>query len=169
MDETEGALNWTEVKFLMQGGTRVEMSRPNPTGEGGWMTDKTWSSILQVSEEFSCFKGFDENIEINLSHWERIYNSSNPHLEVDNWPEPYNELTLMRQGMLLRILRPDKVVPIIQALVSSEKELGKEFIMPPAFNLAKSYKDSANNKPIIIVLSPGADPMSEISKLALTQ
>lgn len=154
----------------MQGGTRVEMKRPNPTGEeGGWMTDKTWASILQVSEEFECFKGLDDNVEINLSQWERIYNSSHPDQEVNNWPEPYNELNLMRQGMLLRILRPDKVIPIIQALVSNEKELGKEFIQPPAFDLSKSYRDSYNDKPIIIVLSSGADPMSELEKLALTQ
>jgi len=128
MDEQEGVLNHKEVRFMMQGGTRVEMSKPNPTGEGGWMTDKTWASVLQIGEEFECFKGLDENIEINLSHWERVYNSSNPQDDVENWPEPYNELPLMRQGMLLRILRPDKVVPIIQALVSQEKELGKEFI-----------------------------------------
>lgn len=117
MDETEGALNHREVRFLMQGGTRVEMKRPNPTGEEGWITDKTWASILQISEEFECFKGFDENIEINLSHWERIYNSMNPQDEVHNWPEPFNELSLIRQGMLLRILRPDKVIPIIQQLI----------------------------------------------------
>lgn len=30
--------------------------------------------------------------------------------------------------MMLRILRPDKVIPIIQSLIEHEKELGKEFI-----------------------------------------
>jgi len=166
MEET-GELNQAEARFVMQGGTRVEMKRPNPTGEGGWMTDKTWASILQASESFDCFKGLDENFEENLSQWERVYNSSNPHLEVDNWPEPYNELNLMRQGMLLRMLRTDKVIPIIQKLIANEKELGEEFIQVPPFDMKKSYKDSYNDKPLIIVLSPGADPMSELEKLAL--
>lgn len=130
------------------------------------MTDKTWASILQVSEEFECFKGLDDNFEINLVQWEKIYNSANPHLEVANWPEPFNELNLIRQAMMLRILRPDKVIPIIQQLIENEKELGKEFIQPPAFDLSKTYEDSQNNIPIIIVLSPGADPMSELQKLA---
>lgn len=66
MDETEGKLDQQEVRFLMTGGTRVEMKRPNPTGEEGWMTDKTWASILQISDEFEAFKGFDLNIEANL-------------------------------------------------------------------------------------------------------
>lgn len=165
MDEQE-ILNHAEARFIMQGGTRVEMRTPNPTGDGGWMTDKTWASVLQVSEEFECFKGLDDNFEINLVQWEKIYNSANPHLEVANWPEPYNELNLIRQAMLLRILRPDKVIPIIQQLIENEKELGKEFIQPPAFDLGKTYEDSQNNVPIIIVLSPGADPMSELQKLA---
>jgi len=30
----------------MTGGTSVEMARPNPTGDEGWLTDKTWASIL---------------------------------------------------------------------------------------------------------------------------
>jgi hypothetical protein len=66
-----------------------------------------------MSDEFEAFKGLDDNVEINLIQWEKIYNSANPHLEVDNWPEPYNELNLIRQAMLLRTLRPDKVIPII--------------------------------------------------------
>lgn len=148
----------------MQGATRVDMKVPNPTGEGGWLTDKTWASILQVSEEFEFFKGLDDNIEVNLVAWERLYNSASPENEV--WPEPFHELSLVRQAMFLRIFRIDKVVPVIQKLIENEKELGKEFIQPPSFDLEKSFKDSYNNVPIIIVLSPGADPMSELQKLA---
>lgn len=65
MDEQEN-LNHSEARFIMQGGTRVDMRIPNPTGEGGWMTDKTWASILQISDEFECFKGIEDNFEINL-------------------------------------------------------------------------------------------------------
>jgi len=35
-----------EVRFLMTGGTKVEMAKPNPTGEEGWVSDKMWASIL---------------------------------------------------------------------------------------------------------------------------
>lgn len=71
--------------------------------------------------------------------------------------------------MLLRVLRPDKVIPIIQKLIENEKELGVEFIQPPAFDLGKTYEDSQNNVPIIVVLSTGSDPMSELEKLAKTK
>jgi dynein heavy chain len=57
-------------------------------------------------------------------------------------------------------------VPAIQKLIKGEKELGKSYINPPPFDLAKSFTDSTNKTPIIFVLSPGADPMSELQKLA---
>lgn len=51
------------------------MKRPNPTGEGGWMSNKIWASILQIEDEFPAgFKGLSENFENNLDEWERVYN-----------------------------------------------------------------------------------------------
>jgi dynein heavy chain, axonemal len=74
-------------------------------------------------------------------------------------------MTYIKQAMVLRILRTDKVIPVIQKLIKKEKELGAEYITPPPFEMEKTYADSANNVPIIIVLSPGADPMAELQKL----
>jgi hypothetical protein len=73
-DEIPGNIDQKEVRFLMTGGTSVEMSRPNPTGEEGWLTDKTWASVLQISHMFPEFKGLDESFENNNKEWERIYN-----------------------------------------------------------------------------------------------
>ena len=84
----------------------------------------------------------------------------------ESWPGEWNELTNFRRILVLRILRPDKVTAAINILIEEENELGKSYIVPPPFNLAKSFSDSTNKTPIIFVLSPGADPMSELSKLA---
>lgn len=113
MDETEDGLDQKEVRFLMTGGTKVEMKRPNPSGEGGWMTDKTWASVLQLSEEFEVFATLADNFEKNLKEWERIYNSMKPQSKKANWPAPFNELSLIRQALILRVLRTDKVIPVI--------------------------------------------------------
>lgn len=56
------ALDHKEVNFLLMGVTKVKFDDPNPTGEGGWMTDKTWAGFLQLSEEFECFKGLDDSM-----------------------------------------------------------------------------------------------------------
>ena len=56
------------------------------------------------------------------------------------------------------------MIPAIEKMILTE--LGAEFISPPPFNLELSFKDSGPKIPIIFILSPGVDPISEIEKLA---
>mmetsp|Transcript_113299 Transcript_113299/g.156556 ORF Transcript_113299/g.156556 Transcript_113299/m.156556 type:complete len:81 (-) Transcript_113299:1122-1364(-) len=65
----------------------------------------------------------------------------------------------------MRVLRPDKVIQMIQEIIMNEKELGSDYVTPPPFDLSDIHEDSNNKTPIIIVLSPGADPLTEIVKL----
>ena len=168
MDENlleEGGLNIAELRFLMAGATQVEMTKPNPTGEGGWLQDKAWLTILEMSSRFESFKGFDDEFVKNLSHWEKIYNCTNPQsFKTNPWPEPWgNDVSLLlKKTIIMRAIRPDKVIPMIQKIVKKQPELGKEYLTPPQSDLAALYADSKNNAAIIIVISPGADPMSEI-------
>ena len=53
-------------------------------------------------------------------------------------------------------------------MIKKHEELGPEYIVPPPFDLEKSFSDSSYKVPIIIILSPGADPMAELMKLANT-
>lgn len=75
MYEEEGRLDETEVRFLLAGASSVEMELPNPTGEGGWLLDKSWVSILEMSRDFEVFKGFDTEFSANIKTWEKLYNS----------------------------------------------------------------------------------------------
>jgi len=52
----------------------------------------------------------------------------------------------------------------IQSFVA--EHLGSRFTEPPPFNLAGAFQDSSNTTPLIFVLSPGADPMADLLKLA---
>jgi dynein heavy chain, axonemal len=46
------------------------------------------------------------------------------------------------------------------------EKLGKQFIEPPTFNLAKSFKDSSVTIPLIFILSPGSDPVADFNRYA---
>jgi len=58
------------------------------------------------------------------------------------------------------------VVPVIQEMIKMNNQLGPKYIIPPPFDMEASFSDASNKSPIIIVLSPGADPMAELQKIA---
>ena len=64
----------------------------------------------------------------------------------------------------LRCGRPDRVVPAVRALVAAQ--LGPGFVEPPPLDLGACLADSAPARPLVFILSPGADPMAALRQLA---
>jgi dynein heavy chain len=58
----------------------------------------------------------------------------------------------------------DKVLPAVQNWICSK--LGKEFIIPPTFDIGKCFKDSTCVTPLIFLLSPGSDPVTDFLRFA---
>lgn len=93
------------------------------------------------------------------------------HIELDN----------LQKLLILRCLRPDKVVPAVRHFVTNQvhshaetlsdrantaAQMGPEFAEYPGFDLEGSYEDSSPTSPIVFILSAGSDPMSSILKFA---
>lgn len=55
---------------------------------------------------------------------------------------------------------------MIICLMPVEQEMGTSFIEPPPFDLRACYEDSTCSTPLIFVLTPGADPMTELLRVA---
>lgn len=66
------------VRFLMAGSTQVDANKPNPTGETGWLTQKSWLTILEMSTKFPTFKGLDDSFINNVDEWKAVYASLEP-------------------------------------------------------------------------------------------
>uniref|UniRef100_A0A8C9MKD6 Dynein axonemal heavy chain 12 n=1 Tax=Serinus canaria TaxID=9135 RepID=A0A8C9MKD6_SERCA len=149
-----------EFMFLLTGGVGLKNEHKNP--DPSWLSDKSWDELCRASE-FPAMERLRYGKILKCGEWQKMYDSKEPH----NFPLPEelnNTFSELQKMIVLRCLRPDKIGPAITTFVT--EKLGKKFVEPPPFDLAKSYLDSTATVPLIFVLSPGADPMSSLLKLA---
>lgn len=106
---------------------------------------------------------FRDHLRDHTSAWRQYYNEKSP--QDADLPTPWNSsLNDFQKMIVLRCLRPDKVIPAVTSFVT--EKLGKNFVEPPPFDLAKSFADSNCCAPLIFILSPGADPTMALLKFA---
>ncbi len=100
------------------------------------------------------------DVESNSDLWKKMYDSPNP--DAYTYPTPFEFMTGLDRMVILRTLRPDKIVPSTQAFIVDN--MGQTFIEPPTFDLPSSFADSQCCAPLIFILSAGADPMVALLK-----
>jgi dynein heavy chain len=147
-----------EFKFLLTGGVSLGEELPEKPAE--WLSDNAWGELLRACL-MPGFNGFLDHFKANISTYQEL----NDHPDPQEWEFPPASLEILnklRLLIVLRCLRPDKLVPAISLYVINY--LGEEFVKPPPFELPTIYKDSSSTTALIFVLSPGSDPMNALSK-----
>ncbi|CAM9113921.1 unnamed protein product, partial [Choristocarpus tenellus] len=156
----EKRIDGDEVRFFLQGTTSLDLEQPNPI-PGGWLSDKSWGDIIAM-DKLSEASGIVNDVTSDLASWEQVFNDEDPltriHEVVGDKYHRFQKLCI------LRAIRPDMVVPGAQSFVA--EEMGTDYIEPPPFDLMACYKDSNCSTPLIFVLTPGADPMTELLRVA---
>ena len=96
--------------------------------------------------------------------WQPLFDSTTPHTDVfpGKWKSSLNDF---QRIILLKTIRPDKVIPAVELWI--EKTSGRDFIIPPVFNLGKCFADSTMTSPLIFVLSSGSDPVADFKRFAI--
>ncbi|GBG29641.1 Dynein heavy chain 7, axonemal [Hondaea fermentalgiana] len=152
-----------ELRFFLTGSTAVDLSRPNPDSENSFLSDKCWADLLALHDiPNGVFPHFHEEVESELSFWESVSNAQDPlQLIREKYSERFDQF---QQLLLLRCIRLDKVVPALMEFIMAK--IGQRFIEPPPFDLGAGYRDSSCTTPLLFVLTPGADAMTELIRVA---
>jgi len=150
-----------ELRYLLVGPTS-DMVEHGPAIPAEWVGKPRWNEVLTLAQ-LPAFAGFDKAFERHLPHFRKIYDS----IEADKEPLPEEwdgRLTPLERLCFIRAMRMDCLNSAVVAFISDE--IGQKFVEPPTFDIAKSFADSVNTTPLIFILSPGTDPVSDVITFA---
>jgi len=155
-----GEIDINEYIFLLTGGFEFENKVKKPTSS--WLTAKSWNEICRLSQ-LPSFKNLHEHFQTNPEEWKPIFESQNPQLA--EFPGHFNtSLDQFQKMVVIRCVCPDKITLAITEFV--KRNLGGRFIDLPEFELAKSYAISTCTTPLVFILTPDGDSMTQLLKFA---
>ena len=164
--QRSGKINTEEYNFFLRGAGLVdkEAQPPNPAPE--WISDIAWENVAEMDNRLAALRGVAASFEQNSSEWRKWYLNPTPEATPlpGEWENKCNELQRM---LLIRFLRPDRVVYAVSSFVANN--LGPKFVEPPSFDLDLVYSDSVPTAPLIFILSPGVDPVVMLKAKAETR
>jgi dynein heavy chain len=111
------------------------------------------------------WKTIVDDVENHGSQWQEWYDIEAP--EQRDLPCQYSEkLSKFQQLLVIRCFRPDRVVNAIKNFII--ERMHEQYVKSPPIRYEKIYEQSTEKTPIVFILSPGADPLSDVQKLVET-
>ena len=158
----DSKISGTELRFLLTGGVAMgETPYENPAPS--WISPKMWGEVCRGNDLGEAFNGLRDHIATFPDQWRALYDSTEP--QKVSLPGGWHErLDSFQRLLVLRMMRPDKLVPALTTYVS--QQMGPRFVEPMPFAIEPSFNDSSPTTPLIFVLSPGSDPMANLLKFA---
>ncbi|ORZ35435.1 dynein heavy chain and region D6 of dynein motor-domain-containing protein [Catenaria anguillulae PL171] len=157
--EGEDQLDATELDFFLKGNTALEapqLTRPE------WISLQGWKDVCKLGDS-STFQSLVPHIQQNQPAWRKWAAHESPEAIPSPLPSA-GSLTPFQSLCLLRCFRPDRVYNGATNFVIGQ--MGEKYVMPPVINYQAVFEQSSPTTAVVFILSPGADPASDVAKLA---
>ena len=161
--EVEGVIVNSELNFFLKGD--ISLEQPSTPNTFAWLLDQGWKDLLKLATINPVFGMIPQQLPKYEAEWKAWASLEAP--ECATMPLDYSErLSEFQKLCVLRCFRIDRVYNAITNFVISR--LGEKYVMPPVINYKNIFDQSLPTSPVVFILSPGADPQSDLQKLAET-
>ncbi|KAF8279355.1 putative dynein heavy chain [Trypanosoma cruzi] len=153
-----------QLRWLLMGGFEADDElTPNPFAS--WLPEQNWKLLWRASTQIPLLSDFIKIVQGNEEFFRDFYEASDP-LAVEPPNIVGEKFGGLLQLILVRCFRADKIVPAVTDYVRNL--LGKYFVEPPLYALEEVVDELSHDPsiPLVLVLSPGADPNLELDRLA---
>ncbi|GAB0196984.1 dynein axonemal heavy chain 10 [Grus japonensis] len=162
IEQADGRVPQEELEFFLKGNISLEKSaRKKPYA---WLPDQGWEDLIRLSELFpEKFESLPDDVEKNPDVWKNWYDTDA--LEQMPFPMQYqNDLTNFQKLLLLRCFRVDRLYRAVTDYVTLT--MSEKYVQPPVISFEAIFEQSSPYSPVVFILSPGSDPVSDLMKLA---
>ncbi|KAG9396016.1 Dynein heavy chain and region D6 of dynein motor [Carpediemonas membranifera] len=163
---SDDKLNKANLDFLLKGNLSLEKSAR--TRPASWIPDQGWEDLTRMTELSPRYEALLDHIEGNLAAWKEWTDLEKPEAATPPFvplasEEGPAELSKFECMLLLRCFRIDRVYHAVTDFVIDV--MGERFVQPPVLDYENIFRQSSCFSPILFILSPGADPTTDIFKL----
>jgi len=151
-----------EWHFFLTRGGMIDDAKLPPNPAPQWLKKEVWGA-LQLLQEISDFNGLRISFMNATDEWYSWVSADDPYAAP--LPSPWDgRCSNFGKLLLIRALREERTVAASTEFILDE--LGSHFVESPPFDLTSAFNESSTVTPIIFALSPGADPIGYLLKLA---
>jgi dynein heavy chain len=164
--ENGQALDERAQRVLLRGGAGVNLETV-PKKPFDWLQHGAYLNMIALANNVEFFSDIKQSLEQNEYDWRKWYESEAPEaLEI---PRLEDRLQSHPHGSFLRFLlvrsfRDDRTRLAANNFIGSV--LGDKYTEPVPTRLEDIWRVSDSNTPVILLLTPGADPTSQLEELA---
>lgn len=156
----DGNLNRTELDFFLKGDVSLDL--PGKSKPAPWLSNQGWKDLLYLASMGDLYASLLDHFESEVVDWREWQNLEAP--EDVGFPGGFGgKLSPLQKLCVTRCFRPDRVYNAVKIMVMDT--MGDKYVQPPVLDYARILTQSSPGMPMVFVLSPGADPQSDIQNL----
>jgi dynein heavy chain len=160
----EEELNMNELLFFLRGSIS-ESKNPKPE-ELEWLCDTSWQDLEGMAVLGETLRNVAHLFKTNANEWKTWYDLEKPE-DVDLPCGLELKLTPLQKLVVIRVFRKDRVFNAIKNFIKFTTGGVETYITPPPMKMNKIFDQSAENTPVLFILSPGVDPSYYVNQFAV--